>query len=112
MAIATVEEIAKNTFDEDITIIKKDLAEDILDNSCDILIGSKLFSSGTILNNASESITESGFILSVESHQYNLSELHKLDGFVVISECKTDENSYVLLRQVSRKKYCCVYINL
>lgn len=97
-SIATTEDVDKSAL-SDVNFIKKDLTEDLLDDSCNILIGHKLLSNGQLLNNASESIVESGFILSVESHKYSTAELKKLDDFVLVSESKTDENTYVLLRR-------------
>ncbi|CAH1398200.1 unnamed protein product [Nezara viridula] len=77
----------------------KDLAEDLLDDTYSILIGHKLLSNGQLFNNASESVMESGFILSVESHEYITAELKEIDKFVLVSESKTEESTYVLLRR-------------
>ncbi|CAH1398203.1 unnamed protein product [Nezara viridula] len=97
-SIATTENIDKSAL-SDINIIKKDLTEDLLDDSYNILIGHELLSNGQLLNNASESVVESGFILSVEAHKYSTAELQKLDEFVLVSESKTEERTYVLLRR-------------
>lgn len=97
-SIATTEDIDKSTL-SDVNFINKDLAEDLLDDSYNILIGHKLLSNGQLLNNASESVIESGFILSVEPHKYSRAELKNLDDFVLVSESKTEENTYVLMKR-------------
>ncbi|XP_014291398.1 fatty acid synthase [Halyomorpha halys] len=96
--IATIEDIETSAL-SDVNIIKKDLAEELLDDRYDILIAHEILSNGGLLNNASESVTENGFILSVEPHNYSTAELKKLNDFVLVSESKTEQNTYVLLRR-------------